>query len=68
MEHITLNVKGMSCGHCVSAVETSVGALNGVDKVEVHLSEGRVEVEFNPEQVSVNTVKDTIEDQGFDVV
>ena len=27
-------VAGMSCGHCVSAVETEVGALEGVDAVE----------------------------------
>lgn len=30
MENVTLNVKGMSCGHCVKAVEGSVGALDGV--------------------------------------
>ena len=27
MEKVTLNVEGMSCGHCVKAVESSVGAL-----------------------------------------
>jgi copper chaperone len=67
MEHVSIDVKGMSCEHCVKAVETSVGVLNGVDRVEVHLTEGKVEVEFNPEQVSVQTVKSTIEDQGYDV-
>ena len=67
MEHISLDVKGMSCEHCVRAVETNVGALNGVDRVEVHLKEEKVEVEFNPEQVSIETVKSTIEDQGYDV-
>ena len=60
MEHVSIDVKGMSCEHCVKAIGTSVGALNGVDRVEVHLTEGKVEVEFNPEQVSVQTVKSTI--------
>ena len=32
MEKVTLNVEGMSCGHCVKAVEGSVGELNGVIK------------------------------------
>ena len=67
MEHVSLDVKGMSCEHCVKAVETNVGVLNGVDRVEVHLKEGKVEVEFNSEQVSIETVKSTIEDQGYDV-
>ena len=67
MEHVSLDVKGMSCEHCVKAVETHVGALNGVERVEVHLKEGKVEVEYNPESVSIETVKSTIEDQGYDV-
>ncbi|WP_062354221.1 copper chaperone CopZ [Bacillus kwashiorkori] len=68
MEHITLTVKGMSCGHCVKAVEGSVGALNGVESIEVHLDAGKVEVEFNPEVVSLETIKETIDDQGYEVV
>ena len=27
MQKVTLNVEGMSCGHCVKSVEGSVGAL-----------------------------------------
>ena len=34
MEKVTLNVQGMSCGHCVNAVEGSVGKLNGVNECE----------------------------------
>ena len=39
MEKVTLNVEGMSCGHCVKAVESSVGDLNGVSSVKVDLEE-----------------------------
>ncbi len=68
MEHVTLTVRGMSCGHCVKAVEGSVGALSGVEKVNVNLADGKVDVEFNPEQVSLEKIKDTIDDQGYEVV
>ena len=47
MEKVTLNVEGMSCGHCVKAVEGSVGALNGVSSVKVDLEGKKVDVEFN---------------------
>lgn len=47
MENITLNVQGMSCGHCVKAVETSVGALAGVQEVKVDLAEAKVTVAFD---------------------
>ncbi|RFB15279.1 copper chaperone [Bacillus sp. HNG] len=67
MQKVTLNVTGMSCGHCVKAVEGSVGKLEGVDQVNVKLDEALVEVSFNESQVSLDTIKETIEDQGYDV-
>lgn len=63
----TLNVEGMSCSHCENAVKKSVGSLNGVNSVAVDLKEKKVTVDFDPEKVTVNTIKDTIEDQGYDV-
>ena len=64
----TLNVEGMSCSHCENAVKKSVGALNGVSSVAVDLKGKKVMVEFDPEKVTVDTIKDTIEDQGYNVV
>jgi len=67
MEQVTLNVKGMSCGHCVKAVEGSVGELAGVSSVQVNLEEGKVEVTFDPNSVSLDAIKEAIDDQGYDV-
>jgi copper chaperone len=67
MENVTLNVQGMSCGHCVKAVEGSVGKLAGVNAVKVHLENGTVDVEFNSSEVTLDQIKETIDDQGYDV-
>ncbi|TRZ37074.1 copper chaperone [Niallia circulans] len=67
MEKTTLKVAGMSCGHCVKAVEGSVGKLKGVSAVKVNLEQGQVDVEFNDKEVSLATIKETIDDQGYDV-
>ncbi|MDM5339838.1 copper chaperone CopZ [Fictibacillus enclensis] len=67
MENVTLNVKGMSCSHCVNAVEGSVGKLPGVEQVHVHLEEGTVEVNYDANKVGLDKIKDTIDDQGYDV-
>lgn len=67
METVVLNVKGMSCGHCVKAVEGSVGALNGVEQVTVNLENGQVNVAFNSSKISLNEIKEAIDDQGYDV-
>ncbi|MEK3796669.1 copper chaperone CopZ [Peribacillus sp. FSL H8-0477] len=67
MENVTLNVSGMSCGHCVKAVEENVGKLTGVNSVKVDLASGKVEVAFESEKLSLDTIKETIDDQGYEV-
>lgn len=67
MANATLNVKGMSCGHCVKAVEGSVGKLAGVSEVKVNLETGTVAVDFNSDVVTLDAIKETIDDQGYDV-
>lgn len=68
MQNVTLNVQGMSCGHCVKAVEGSVGKLEGVNQVTVKLDEALVDISYNEAQISLDTIKETIEDQGYDVI
>ncbi|PGT86454.1 copper chaperone CopZ [Bacillus sp. AFS040349] len=67
MEKVTLKVKGMSCGHCVSSIEGSVGKLNGVQSVKVNLSSGEVDIEFDSSEVHLKDIKETIDEQGYDV-
>lgn len=67
MEKVTLHVEGMSCGHCVKAVEGSVGKLNGVSSVKVDLENKSVDVEYNADVVTLDSIKETIDDQGYDV-
>ncbi|MFD1413234.1 copper chaperone CopZ [Oceanobacillus jeddahense] len=68
MANETIQVQGMSCQHCISSVEGAVGGLDGVDTVNVHLQEGKVDVSFDEGKVKLNDITDAIEDQGYDVV
>ncbi|QUW23927.1 copper chaperone CopZ [Sporosarcina sp. Marseille-Q4063] len=64
----TLKVQGMSCNHCVKSVEGSVGNLTGVSSVKVDLGSGDVSIEFDSEKTSLDQIKETIEEQGYDIV
>ena len=68
VNQITLQVQGMSCGHCVNAVESNVGKLDGVELVKVNLETGKVDVSYDEGKVTVDKIKETIDDQGYDVV
>jgi copper chaperone len=67
MKNTILNVEGMSCSHCVNAVEKAVGALEGVTEVRVDLDAKKVTVDHD-ENVTLESIKNAIEDQGYDVV
>lgn len=67
MENVVLNVQGMSCGNCVKAVESSVGELQGINEVKVDLGAAQVAVAFDASQVTIEAIKEVIEEQGFDV-
>ncbi|WP_054943184.1 copper chaperone CopZ [Paenibacillus ihuae] len=66
MSNVTLTVEGMSCGHCVSAVEKAVSGLGAAAKVDLQAK--KVAVDYDESKVSLNDIKAAIEDQGYDVV
>ncbi|MGA5465849.1 cation transporter [Mycobacterium sp. NPDC050041] len=61
---MTLNVRGMSCGHCVAAITSAVSPLPGVTEVTVDLERGLVTVDGTADGASVVAA---IEDTGYDV-
>lgn len=63
----TLNVTGMSCNHCVNAIETALNELDGVQSVKVDLQGGKVDVSFDDAKVELAKVKEAIEEAGYDV-
>jgi copper chaperone len=63
----TLDVKGMSCGHCKMTVEGALKKLDGVSAAQVNLEAGKVDVIFDESKVTVDKMKEVIEDQGYDV-
>lgn len=64
----TIDVRGMTCGHCEKVVKGALDELNGVTAVEVHLSSGKVDVSYDDAQVTVADMREAIEEQGYDVV
>lgn len=67
MTKAILDVRGMSCQHCEHSVKTSLGSLAGVKDVQVELKTGKVEVEYDNTQIDLKEIRNTIEEQGFEV-
>jgi copper chaperone len=63
----TFQVAGMTCGHCVSSVESEVSAIDGVQTVDVDLASGRLTVTSDT-PVDPDAVRSAVEEAGYEVV
>lgn len=66
MQHATFEISGMSCGHCVRAVDTALRQAAGVT-VE-HVAIGSATVAFDEQQTSADTIAQVIDDAGYQVL
>ena len=63
----TISVPDISCNHCKMSIEGAVGALSGIEKVEVHIEPRTVEVDYHEASVSLDAIYAAIEEQGYEV-
>ncbi len=64
-EERTYQVDGMTCGHCRVAVIQEVGAVVGVDDVEVDLASGRMVV--RGDALDDAAVAAAVDEAGYEV-
>jgi copper chaperone len=63
-----LNVTGMSCDHCRTAVTQALRELPSLDDVEVNVELGTASFKFDEDIIKIETIVAAIEDLGYDVV
>ncbi|GAB3852135.1 heavy-metal-associated domain-containing protein [Micromonospora andamanensis] len=66
MASTTYQVQGMTCGHCVNAVSTEIGAIEGVTDVQVDLAAGRVTV-TSDKPLSEDVVRAAVDEAGYEL-
>lgn len=62
-----IEIEGMSCNHCKMSVEKVLGALDGVESVEVSLENKNAKITCSKE-LSDDKIKEAIKEEGFEVV
>ncbi|MBU0567688.1 copper ion binding protein [bacterium] len=61
----TLRVSGMSCQHCVNAIEKGLRELDGVKEVKVDLKAKEVEILYDETGADLGKIKAKIEELGY---
>jgi copper chaperone len=67
MRQVVLQVPEVHCDNCKTSLEGAVGAMSGVETVEVSVPDATLDVSFDESQVGLERIKSTIEEQGYAV-
>ncbi len=63
-----LNVTGMSCDHCRTAVTQALMELPSLDDIEVNVERGTASFKFDEDIIRLEDIVAAIEELGYDVV
>lgn len=62
----TLEIGGMTCGHCLRSVKDALSEIAGVTLDEVRI--GKAVVTFDETQVSAGAIAEAVRDAGYEVL
>lgn len=65
MEAVHLNIEGMTCEHCVRAVDGRLRRTPGVQVEKVVV--GAVDLRYDRSKVSLDEISEVISDEGYTV-
>jgi len=68
MEKKTIAILGMMCAGCSARVEQKLNALDGIASANVNLPARTALVEYDPQQISLEQMRDALAAIGYDMV
>ncbi|AKU94953.1 Lead, cadmium, zinc and mercury transporting ATPase [Labilithrix luteola] len=61
-----LDVDGMTCSSCIRHVEAALREVDGVDKIEVKIRDGKVRVEHDASRATLDQMIRALGDAGYE--
>jgi len=66
MENLTMQITGMTCGHCVAGVKRALEGVAGVTVDQVAI--GTASVAYDPSATTPTDIARSVEEEGYHVV
>ena len=67
MAKTILNVPDISCEHCERTITDALTPVEGIRSVQVDIPEKQVRVDYDEAQVSVQRMKDVLQEEDYPV-
>jgi copper chaperone len=63
VQNLTLHIEGMSCGHCLNAVNRALAELPGVEVESIRM--GRADLRYDEQQLNPARIEAAVADAGY---
>ena len=63
---VTIGIEGMTCNSCVKSIEGVISERAGVKSIKVSLADENGTIEYLPDQVTAEQLRDAIDEMGFE--
>ncbi|HZJ03384.1 MAG TPA: copper ion binding protein [Thermoleophilia bacterium] len=63
----TYQVPDVSCGHCKASIESALGAMGGIETVDVEVDQKTVDVAFDESTITEEQIKAALAEEGYPV-
>jgi copper chaperone len=67
MSKVVLDIPEISCEHCSQSIQQALQPQAGVKRVQVDVPNQRVHLEFDENQISLDRVKEILEEEEYPV-
>lgn len=67
-EQKIIKLNGVTCTACENKIEKAISKLDGVLKINVSYASSTADITFNPKEIDISKIYDTIKRTGYDVV
>ncbi|MFT4039055.1 MAG: heavy-metal-associated domain-containing protein [Thermomicrobiales bacterium] len=67
LEETVVTAPDISCAHCAAAITQAVGAIPGVQSVDVDIASKRVTIGHQPGKVALAEIARVMDDEGYPI-
>lgn len=68
MKRVKLYLEDLSCPDCAKKIEKILNKTDGVENADVHFTTGKANVEYDPDSINVDGLKDAVSTTGYQVI
>lgn len=67
MRNVQIDIEGMSCASCASAIEKALSRVNGIEKAGVNLGSEKADVYYDADKSNLSELEEAVQNAGYNV-